>query len=66
MNAGIHALRQEVPVVLPDDERLISSTGDLSKVFHKRHTQLENVAQAKLSTRFAQLNGAIQSSVRLI
>lgn len=64
MKPGIHALRQEVPIILPDDQRVTSSINDLTMVFSKRDRRLEKVAQAKLSTRFAQLNGTIESSVR--
>lgn len=57
-------MRQEVPIVLPDNDDVGKSIEGLTRVFSKRDLELEEVARAKLSVRFAQLNEAIQSSVR--
>ena len=60
---GIHALRQEVPIVLPDDALLAGSIQGVLKLFPRRDQALETLARTKLSIRFNQLHDAIQSSV---
>ncbi|KAG8821347.1 hypothetical protein FRC18_011359 [Serendipita sp. 400] len=59
---GIHALRQEVPIILPDEELVSHAIQEMTKFFSVRDLHLEEIAQNKLSTRFTQLHDAIQSS----
>lgn len=59
---GIHALRQEAPIILPDDAGVVDAVAKLTTIFPTRDLTLEKLAQDKLSIRFLQLNGAIQSS----
>lgn len=59
---GIHALRQEVPIVLPDDGLLTKSIQEVSHLFPRRDQSLEALARTKLSIRFNRLHDAIQSS----
>ncbi|PVG02608.1 hypothetical protein CPB86DRAFT_822639 [Serendipita vermifera] len=59
---GIHALRQEVPIILPDDAAVTNAINDLTRVYPTRDMKLEASAREKLAIRFVQLNEAIQSS----
>jgi len=65
VNPGIHALRQEAPIILPDDAGVVDAITKLTSMFPTRDLELERVANDKLSIRFLQLNEAIQSSVSI-